>query len=162
MMLRFQELKSFISCLAHVLSLIVKDILEALTSRDTSSSSEACDQIARGWPIDSHSALSRLRILSPWILRTPQRREGWTNLCFIHGLNDKCIRRDVETDGIRHIVRFKVVHLQKNGSDITSMQSVSYLRLRHEIGSILRKLQGFWKTSKSLRTCHLSKDFQLA
>jgi hypothetical protein len=54
------------------------------------------DQIARGRPIGSRSALCRLRILSLWILRTPQRREGWKNLCSIHGLNDKYIQYDVD------------------------------------------------------------------
>ncbi|KAK9365003.1 hypothetical protein V1509DRAFT_643131, partial [Lipomyces kononenkoae] len=77
---RFRGREDFISCLAHVLNLIVKDILKSLKPGDTSSAYEACDQIARGGPIGSHSALSRLRILSLWILRTPQRREGWKNL----------------------------------------------------------------------------------
>ncbi|KAK9364368.1 hypothetical protein V1509DRAFT_643760, partial [Lipomyces kononenkoae] len=77
---RFRGREDFISCLAHVLNLIVKDILKSLKPGDTSSANEACDQIARGGPIGSHSAFSRLRILSLWILRTPQRREGWKNL----------------------------------------------------------------------------------
>ncbi|KAK9427491.1 hypothetical protein V1505DRAFT_288602, partial [Lipomyces doorenjongii] len=41
--------------------------------------------------------LSRLRILTLWILRSPQRREGWKKLCSINGLNDKYIEYDVDT-----------------------------------------------------------------
>ncbi|KAK9327500.1 hypothetical protein V1520DRAFT_263328, partial [Lipomyces starkeyi] len=56
-----------------------------------------CDQIRDGKPIGPHSALSRLRILSTWILRSPQRREGWKSLCSVNGLNDKYIEYDVDT-----------------------------------------------------------------
>ncbi|KAK9357148.1 hypothetical protein V1504DRAFT_126844 [Lipomyces starkeyi] len=128
---RFQGRESFINCLAHVVNLIVKDILKALKSGDTSSANEACDQIARGRPIGSHSALSMLRILSLWVLRTPQRREGWKNLCSIHELNDKYIQYDVDNRWNSTYRMLQDGLSAKNRSDITSMQSVSYLRLRH-------------------------------
>jgi hypothetical protein len=93
---RFQGRESFINCLAHVLNLIVKDILKALKCGDTKAADKACDQIHDGKPIGLHSAMSRLRILSLWILRTPQRREGWKSLCSIHGLKNKYIEYDVD------------------------------------------------------------------
>ena len=41
--LRFQGVDSYIRCLAHILNLIVKDMLMAMKSRDHRSAMEACD-----------------------------------------------------------------------------------------------------------------------
>ncbi|GCB25878.1 putative AC transposase [Aspergillus awamori] len=95
--LRFQGVDSYIRCLAHVLKLIVSDILSGLKSGDHKSAIEACDLLQENKKIGRHSALARLRIMALWILRAPQRRQQWKVTCQAHGLNDKFIEYDVET-----------------------------------------------------------------
>jgi hypothetical protein len=95
--LRFQGVDSYIRCLAHILNLIVRDILSALKSGDHKSALEACDLLQENKKIGQHSALARLRIMALWILRTPQRRQQWKVTCQANGLSDKFIEYDVET-----------------------------------------------------------------
>jgi hypothetical protein len=96
---RFQGTDSYVRCLAHVLNLIVSDILSALRSGDRKSAVDACDllQTNQNLDIDSHSALSRLRIMALWIARTPQRKEQWKVMCKANGLKSKFIEYDVDT-----------------------------------------------------------------
>jgi hypothetical protein len=95
--LRFQGVDSYIRCLAHVLNLIVGDILSALKSGDHRSAMEACDLLQENKKIGQYSALARLRIMALWISRTPQRRQQWKVICQSNGLKDKFIEYDVET-----------------------------------------------------------------
>ena len=95
--LRFNGVDSYVRCLAHVLNLIVSDILSALKSGDHKSAIEACDLLQDNKKIGRHSALSRLRIMALWISRTPQRRQQWKLVCQSNGLKDKFIEYDVET-----------------------------------------------------------------
>jgi hypothetical protein len=71
--LRFNGVDSYVRCLAHVLNLIVSDILSALKSGDHKSAIEACDLLQDNKKIGRHSALSWLQIMALWISRTPQR-----------------------------------------------------------------------------------------
>ncbi|KAJ5982209.1 hypothetical protein N7451_012309 [Penicillium sp. IBT 35674x] len=87
--LRFLGIDSYIRCLAHVLNLIVSDILSAMKSGDHRSAAEACDLLQDNPKMGQHSALARLRIMALWISRTPQRRQQWKV--------DKFIEYDVET-----------------------------------------------------------------
>ena len=95
--LRFQGIDSYIRCLAHVLNLIVRDILSGMKSRDHKSAIEACDLLQGNKKIGRQSALARVRIMALWILRTPQRRQQWKATCQANGLSDKFIEYDVET-----------------------------------------------------------------
>ncbi|KAJ6037739.1 hypothetical protein N7444_008484 [Penicillium canescens] len=95
--LRFQGIDSYIRCLAHVLNLIVRDILSRMKSGDHKSAIEACDLLQGNKKIGRQSALARIRIMTLWILRTPQRRQQWKVTCQANGLNDKFIEYDVET-----------------------------------------------------------------
>jgi hypothetical protein len=72
---RFQGVDSYIRCLAHVLNLIVSDILSALKCSDYKAAATACDLMQENKNIGMHSAVSRLRIISLWIARTLQRKQ---------------------------------------------------------------------------------------
>ncbi|KAK5790595.1 hypothetical protein VI817_007882 [Penicillium citrinum] len=89
--------ESYIRCLAHVLNLIVGDILSALKSGDHKTAVTACDLMQENKDIGMHSVLSRLRIMSLWITRTPQRKQQWKLVCQTNRLNDKFIEYDVDT-----------------------------------------------------------------
>jgi hypothetical protein len=95
--LRFQGVDSYIRCLAHVLNLIVSDILSALKAGDHKTATAACDLMQDNKDIGPHSALARLRIMALWIARTPQRKQQWKFLCQSNKLKDKFIEYDVDT-----------------------------------------------------------------
>ena len=95
--LRFLGIDSYIRCLAHVLNLIVSDILSSMKSGDHRSAAEACDLLQENKKMGRHSALARLRIMALWICRTPQRRQQWKVVCQSNALKDKFIEYDVET-----------------------------------------------------------------
>jgi hypothetical protein len=95
--LLYRGLDSYIRCLAHVLNLIVKDILRALKSGDTEQAQAACDSLQDGHSITNQSAIGRLRILALWISRNPQRRQNWKEICRLNDLPNKFIQYDVAT-----------------------------------------------------------------
>lgn len=68
-----------------------------MKSGDHKSAIEACDLLQGNKKIGRQSALARIRIMTLWILRTPQRRQQWKVTCQANGLNDKFIEYDVET-----------------------------------------------------------------
>lgn len=93
----YRGLDSYIRCLAHVLNLIVKDILRNLGSGTMEQAQVACDCLQTGNSITDHSAIGRLRVLALWINRTPQRRQKWKEICRLNNLPDKFIAYDVTT-----------------------------------------------------------------
>lgn len=95
--LRFQGEDSYIRCMAHVLNLIVSDILSALKAGDHGTAVAACDLMQKNREIGPHSALARLRIMALWIARTPQRKQQWKLICQTNRLKDKFIEYDVDT-----------------------------------------------------------------
>ncbi|KAJ5123842.1 uncharacterized protein N7515_007667 [Penicillium bovifimosum] len=95
--LRFQGIDSYIRCLANVLNLLVRDILSGMKSRNHTSAVEASDLLQGNEKIGRQSALARIRMMTFWILKTPQRRRQWKATCQANGLNDKFIECDVET-----------------------------------------------------------------
>ncbi|KAJ5300165.1 hypothetical protein N7508_007408 [Penicillium antarcticum] len=90
-------LDSYIRCLAHVLNLIVKDILRNLGSGTMKQAQVACDCLQTGNSITDHSAIGRLRVLALWINRSPQRRQKWKEICGLNCLPDKFVAYDVTT-----------------------------------------------------------------
>lgn len=95
--LRFRGADSYIRCTAHVLNLIVSDVLSKLKAGDHTSATRACDLIQENKDIGPQSALARLRIMALWVARTPQRKQQWKIICRSNGLKDKFIEYDVET-----------------------------------------------------------------
>jgi hypothetical protein len=95
--LRFQGADSYMRCTAHVLNLIVRDILVTLKAGDHSSAAAACDLLQESKDFGPQSPLARLRIMALWIARTPQRKQQWKIICQSNGLKDKFIEYDVET-----------------------------------------------------------------
>lgn len=95
--LRFQGTDSYIRCSAHVLNLIVSDVLSMLKAGDHTSATVACDLMQENKEIGPQSPLARLRIMALWIARTPQRKQQWKIICQSNGLKDKIIQYDVET-----------------------------------------------------------------
>jgi hypothetical protein len=99
--IRFRGVDSYIRCLAHILNLIVKDILRSLKSGSVSEANEICDNLqsrnSSSLSISSQSALSKLRILAIWISRSPQRRQEWDSICDAMKLDNKFIEYDVDT-----------------------------------------------------------------
>src|SRR3977135_199613 len=59
--IRFQGLQSYVRCLAHIINLIVKDILTALKSGDVGASSTACDQLGKDSFHQSQSVIALVR-----------------------------------------------------------------------------------------------------
>ncbi|KAF1808084.1 hypothetical protein P152DRAFT_444488 [Eremomyces bilateralis CBS 781.70] len=62
--LLFRGVDSYIRCLAHILNLIVQDILRALKSGSVEAAYTIYDSLYAGGSISSQTALSKLRILA--------------------------------------------------------------------------------------------------
>ena len=96
--IRFQGRESFIRCLAHVLNLIVKKLLETLKSGNRASALESIRQVDNRQYLDTtDSALARLRVLALWISDTPERKSQWRNICRDLNLSSALIPYDVDT-----------------------------------------------------------------
>ncbi|KAJ6038636.1 hypothetical protein N7460_007353 [Penicillium canescens] len=93
----YRGLDSYIRCLAHVLNLIVKDILRNVGSGTMEQAQVACDCLQTGNSITDHSAIGRLRVLALWINRSPQRRQKWKEICRLNNLPEKFVAYDVTT-----------------------------------------------------------------
>lgn len=93
----YRGLDSYIRCLAHILNLIVKDILRNLGSGTMEQAQAACDSLQTGNLITDHSAIGRLRVLALWINRSPQRRQKWKEIWRLNNLPDKFVAYDVTT-----------------------------------------------------------------
>ncbi|KAK9257597.1 hypothetical protein V1519DRAFT_113117 [Lipomyces tetrasporus] len=92
-------LGSCVRCLAHIIHLIVKDILVALKSGNTEEADAICDNLDEGehQSLRALEPLARLRIIALWIHRSPQRRQAWNDNCKRMNLPDKFIEYDVDT-----------------------------------------------------------------
>ncbi len=103
--LRFQGTQSLVRCLAHILNLIVKQLLSGLRAQDSESADSICVSIAgddgEGYTLPDEyanlSALARLRVFVLYISRSPQRRQLWKQACASFGGSAKVIDYDVDT-----------------------------------------------------------------
>ncbi|KAJ5082309.1 hypothetical protein N7532_011352 [Penicillium argentinense] len=124
----YRGLDSYIRCLAHVLNLIVKDILRNLGSGMVEGAQVACDCLQTGNSITDNSAIGRLRVLALWINRSPQRRQKWKEICRLNNRPDKFVAYDVTT---RRNSTFRMVD-----DGLKSRQQVNkFLHLQDELPS---------------------------
>lgn len=124
--IQFCGIDSYIHCLAHILNLIVKDILHALKSGSIQEAYTACDSIQNGKSFATQTALARLQILALWISRSPQRRQKWKEVCSYMDLPDRFIEYDVET-------RWNSTYQMLHGSLKVKAQINRFLALQTEI-----------------------------
>ncbi|KAK9427533.1 hypothetical protein V1505DRAFT_358692 [Lipomyces doorenjongii] len=150
--LRFQGIDSYVRYLAHVLNLIVTDILASLKSGNRASAEHACDLMNSSQDIGSHSALSRLRIMALWISRTPQRKQQWKILCRANNLKAKMIEYDVDTRWnstyrmIRDALEAKQqIRMEQNQTCFPQFTADYWLLLR-QIATVLAKFEKFTLT----------------
>ncbi|OXV05588.1 hypothetical protein Egran_06644 [Elaphomyces granulatus] len=95
---RFQGRASFVRCLAHILNLIVKKLLETLKSGNRASAEQSIHEVENRLYLNTtDSALARLRVLALWISWTPGRKSQWRNICRDHNLPGTLIPYDVDT-----------------------------------------------------------------
>ncbi|GKZ63712.1 hypothetical protein AnigIFM49718_007038, partial [Aspergillus niger] len=83
-LMRFRGRQSFIPCLAHILNLICRDVLASLRAGSAREAKAILDDMAihsRAAAFNSlHStkgAIMKVRLLTLWIARSPQRRQDW-------------------------------------------------------------------------------------
>jgi hypothetical protein len=96
--MRFKGEESRIQCFAHILNLMVKDILKFLGSSTHKDATAFLDRVAKAkWKKitlpRAASVIAILRILVLWIARSPQRIQEWDN----HENTSKAINYDVDT-----------------------------------------------------------------
>ncbi|KAK9426860.1 hypothetical protein V1505DRAFT_359401, partial [Lipomyces doorenjongii] len=92
----FCVLGNYVRCLAHIIHLIVKDILCALKSGNTDEADGVCNNLDEGGhqSLRDREPLERLRNIALWIHRSPQRRQAWNDNCKRMNLPDKFIEYD--------------------------------------------------------------------
>ena len=97
----FCGLDSYTRYLAHIINLIVKDILQALKSGSAEGAASICNNLDKGkhspYEFQSLGPLLKLLILALWIQRSPQRRQSWNNTCDRMNLSYTFVEYDVDT-----------------------------------------------------------------
>ena len=97
----FCGLDSYIRCLAHIINLIVKDILQALKSGSAEEAASICNNLDKReyqqCEFQFLGPLAKPRILALWIQRSPRRRQTWNDTCDRMNLSNNFIEYDVDT-----------------------------------------------------------------
>ncbi|KAJ5413906.1 hypothetical protein N7509_000533 [Penicillium cosmopolitanum] len=115
----------YIRCLAHILNLIVKDILRVLRSSDAHEASRICDQL-NDEDLSAETALSRIRIFAVWVSRSNKRRASWTNICTFVQISTAFIPCDVDT-------RWNSTYLMLEAALKAKPQITAYLEAQTEL-----------------------------
>ncbi|KAJ5593543.1 hypothetical protein N7537_010447 [Penicillium hordei] len=82
-LIRFRSRESFIHCLTHMLNLICKDVLASLRAGSAREVKAILDDMAIRTSLEFNSlhsakgAIMKIRLLTLWIARSPQRRQDW-------------------------------------------------------------------------------------
>ncbi|KAJ5544026.1 hypothetical protein N7494_005305 [Penicillium frequentans] len=160
-LMRFRGRQSFIPCLAHILNLICKNVLASLKAGSAREAKAILDDMAIHVSPAFNSlhstkgAIMKIRLLTLWIARSPQRRQNWKEIS-----PSKQVGYDVDTrwnstyimiqDALRlqtELGQFVRIHpevqaLQLTDSDWSTLQQVAKI------------LKPFWDHTNSVsKTC---------
>lgn len=95
---RFQGQRSFVRCFAHILNLIVKEILSNLhTGEDVIAADIANEIDTEDRSQRQLSLIDRIRVCCHLASRTPQRRKTWKRVCRGMGKSDAIPQYDIKT-----------------------------------------------------------------
>lgn len=155
--LRFEGVPSFVRCLAHIIDLIVKDILKNLKA-DTISYAEAiCDSMSSGTTSDevrsgSFSVIQKVRVFALWISRDSGRKQTWRGICQIKNSSETYIPFDVATS-------WNSTHHMLKGALEAQTEATEYIRMNSEI-SFLRLTDADYSTIREIvRDLALFEEF---
>jgi len=143
--MRFGGMKSYIRCLAHILNLIVKDILKELKSGTMAEAKaqffESSNQ--QNGQLSAESAVAKLRLVVLYIARSPQRRQHWKDLA------EKFVQYDVDT---RWNSTYDMIHDALK----LKLQLIQYIKDEPELEQLILLPQD-WELLKQL--CDVLKSF---
>ena len=142
---RFQGQESYIRCLAHVLNLIVKKLLQTLKSGNRTSAELAISQVEnREYLNTTDPPLARLRVPALWISWTPERKSQWRNICRDNNLPATLIPYDVDTRGNSTYLMIEAGILRQRGKfPVGYHPSLKCPSSKRKIGSFLNKYQRY-------------------
>lgn len=161
-LMRFRGRQSFIPCLAHILNLICRDVLASLRAGSAREAKAILDDMAihsRAAAFNSlHStkgAIMKVRLLTLWIARSPQRRQDWKEVS-----PGKQVSYDVDTRwNSTYIMIQDALRLQTQLGQFTRIHpEVQALQLTVDEWSTLQQvaeiLKPFWDHTNSVsKTC---------
>jgi hypothetical protein len=150
-LMRFRGRESFIPCLAHVINLICKEILVTLKAGSIREAKALLDEIATqrepsfASTHTTKSAVVKIRLLTLWIARSPQRRQEWKKVS-----PDKQVRYDVDNrwnstylmiaDAVR--LRRELTQFVRTHADVQAFQLTEHDWLTlQQLGNVLKP---FW------------------
>ncbi|KAJ5704441.1 hypothetical protein N7536_000130 [Penicillium majusculum] len=156
-LMRFRGRQSFIPCLAHVINLICRDVLASLRAGSAREAKAILDDMAtQSSPTftSAHStkgAIMKIRLLTLWIARSPQRRQNWKDVS-----PSKQVDYDVDTRwNSTYIMIADALRLQKElGQFVRMHPEVHALQINENEWSILQQvakvLKPFWDHTNSV------------
>jgi hypothetical protein len=160
-LMRFRGRQSFIPCLAHILNLICKDVLASLKAGSAREAKAILDDMAIHVSPAFNSlhstkgAIMKIRLLTLWIARSPQRRQNWKEIS-----PSKQVSYDVDTRwNSTYIMIQDALRLQTElGQFVRIHPEVQALQLTDGDWSTLQQvakiLKPFWDHTNSVsKTC---------
>ncbi len=92
----FEGRDGYIRCLAHIINLIVSDIMQAIKCGKKKDSYQILEKLEKKQAVDPMSAIMKLRTLVLYIKESTQRRNDWLNL-IVNDQQKRFIEYDVST-----------------------------------------------------------------
>lgn len=156
-LMRFRGRPSFIPCLAHILNLICKDVLASLRAGSAREAKAILDDMAIHTSPAFNSihstkgAIMKIRLLTLWIARSPQRRRDWKEVS-----PGKQVSYDVDTRwNSTYIMIQDALRLQTElGQFVRIHPEIQALQLTDDEWSTLQQvakiLKPFWDHTNSV------------
>jgi hAT family protein len=156
-LMRFRGRQSFIPCLAHIINLICKDVLVSLRAGSAREAKAILDEMAVHSSLafsSAHStkgAIMKIRLLTLWIARSPQRRHDWKEVS-----PGKQVSYDVDTRwNSTYVMIADALRLRKELDQFVRIHlEVHALQLTDEEWSLLQQvakvLKPFWDHTNSV------------